>query len=242
MITFTDLQEGVYDPNIFKAFFVAGGPGSGKSFVVRKTTGGLGMKVVNSDDVFEKLLDKEGLSKKMPESEREPRDIVRAKAKRLTAKKQENFVEGRLGLIIDGTGKDYDKITRQATKLKQLGYDVHMIFVNTSLDVALERNAKRSRTVPESVAIKSWNNVQRNIGKFSQYFRQNFVVVDNNDELENDGMVLNSVFKQIRPLANKKIYNKIAYKWIGDELRRRGIQGATPANVHSFRKKAVKQR
>ena len=242
MITFTDLQEGVYDPNIFKAFFIAGGPGSGKSFVVRKTTGGLGMKVVNSDDVFEKLLDKEGLSKKMPESEREPRDIVRAKAKRLTAKKQENFVEGRLGLIIDGTGKDYDKITRQATKLKQLGYDVHMIFVNTSLDVALERNAKRSRTVPESVAIKSWNNVQRNIGKFSQYFRQNFVVVDNNDELENDGMVLNSVFKQIRPLANKKIYNKIAYKWIGDELRRRGIQGATPANVHSFRKKAVKQR
>ena len=242
MITFTDLQEGVYDPNIFKAFFVAGGPGSGKSFVVRKTTGGLGMKIVNSDDVFEKLLDKEGLSKKMPESEREPRDIVRAKAKRLTAKKQENFVEGRLGLIIDGTGKDYDKITRQATKLKQLGYDVHMIFVNTSLDVALERNAKRSRTVPESVAIKSWNNVQRNIGKFSQYFRQNFVVVDNNDELENDGMVLNSVFKQIRPLANKKIYNKIAYKWIGDELRRRGIQGATPANVHSFRKKAVKQR
>ena len=242
MITFTDLQEGVYDPNIFKAFFIAGGPGSGKSFVVRKTTGGLGMKIVNSDDVFEKLLDKEGLSKKMPESEREPRDIVRAKAKRLTAKKQENFVEGRLGLIIDGTGKDYDLIARQATKLKQIGYDVHMIFVNTSLDVALERNAKRSRTVPESVAIKSWNNVQRNIGKFSQYFRQNFVVVDNNDELENDGMVLNSVFKQIRPLANKKIYNKIAYKWIGDELRRRGIQGATPANVHSFRKKAVKQR
>ncbi len=62
MKTFTDLQEGVYDPNIFKAFFIAGGPGSGKSFVVRKTTGGLGMKIVNSDDIFEKLLDKEGLS------------------------------------------------------------------------------------------------------------------------------------------------------------------------------------
>ena len=169
MTTFTDLQEGVYDPNIFKAFFIAGGPGSGKSFVVRKTTGGLGMKVVNSDDVFEKLLDKEGLSKKMPESEREPREIVRAKAKRITAKKQENFVEGRLGLIIDGTGKDYDLIARQATKLKQLGYDTHMIFVNTSLDVALERNAKRARTVPESIAIKSWNDVQRNIGKRPHY-------------------------------------------------------------------------
>jgi len=240
MITFTELQEGVYDPNIFKAFFIAGGPGSGKSFVVRKTTGGLGMKIVNSDDIFEKLLDKEGLSLKMPESEKEPRDVVRAKAKRLTSAKKANFIEGRLGLIIDGTGKDYDKIAGQATKLKQLGYDVHMIFVNTSLDVALERNQKRDRTVPESIAIKSWNDVQRNIGKFSQYFRQNFVVVDNNDPLKNDGQIFNSVFKQIKSLANKRIYNKIAYKWIGDELRRRGIQGATPANVHSFRKKAVK--
>ena len=242
MITFTELQEGVYDPNIFKAFFIAGGPGSGKSFVVRKTTGGLGMRIVNSDDIFEKLLDKEGLSLKMPESEKEPRDIVRAKAKRLTSAKKANFIEGRLGLIIDGTGKDYDKIAGQATKLKQLGYDVHMIFVNTSLDVALKRNQKRDRTVPESIAIKSWNDVQRNIGKFSQYFRQNFVVVDNNDPLKNDGQIFNSVFKQIKSLANKRIYNKIAYKWIGDELRRRGIQGATPANVHSFRKKAVKQR
>ena len=218
MITFTDLQEGVYDPNIFKAFFIAGGPGSGKSFVVRKTTGGLGMKVVNSDDIFEKLLDKEGLSKKMPESEKEPRDIVRQRAKRLTAKKKENFIKGRLGLIIDGTGKDYDKIARQATKLKQLGYDTHMIFVNTSLDVALERNQKRDRTVPESVAIKSWNNVQRNIGKFSQYFRQNFVVVDNNDPLENDGMVFNSVFKQVKRLANKKVVNPVAQMWIKSEL------------------------
>ena len=90
MITFTELQEGVYDPNIFKAFFLAGGPGSGKSYVVRKTTGGMGMKIVNSDDIFEKLLDKEGLSKKMPESEKEPRDIVRAKKWEKTYCKEES--------------------------------------------------------------------------------------------------------------------------------------------------------
>ena len=221
MITFTDLQEGVYDPNIFKAFFIAGGPGSGKSFVVRKTTGGLGMKVVNSDDIFEKLLDKEGLSKKMPESEKEPRDVVRQRAKELTAKKKANYLEGRLGLIIDGTGKDYDKIARQATKLKQLGYDVHMIFVNTSLDVALERNAERPRSVQEPIVVKSWKSVQSNIGKFSQYFRQNFVVVDNNDPAENDGIVFNSVFKQIKGLANKKPTSRIAMAWIANELEKK---------------------
>ena len=53
---FNELQEGVYDPNIFKAFFIAGGPGSGKSFVVRRTTGGLGLRVINSDDAFEHQL------------------------------------------------------------------------------------------------------------------------------------------------------------------------------------------
>ena len=218
MITFTDLQEGVYDPNIFKAFFVAGGPGSGKSFVVRKTTGGLGMRVVNSDDIFEKLLDKEGLSKKMPASEKEPRDVVRQRAKELTAKKKANYLEGRLGLIIDGTGKDYDKIARQATKLKQLGYDVHMIFVNTSLDVALERNAERPRSVQEPIVVKSWKSVQSNIGKFSQYFRQNFVVVDNNDAGED---VFNKVFKQIKGLANKKPTSRIAMAWIANELEKK---------------------
>ena len=218
MITFTELQEGVYDPNIFKAFFIAGGPGSGKSFVVRKTTGGLGMKIVNSDDIFEKLLDKEGLSLKMPESEKEPRDVVRAKAKRLTSAKKANYLEGRLGLIIDGTGKDYDKIAKQAIELKQLGYDVHMIFVNTSLDTALKRNAERPRSVQEPIVVKSWKSVQSNIGKFSQYFRQNFVVVDNNDAGED---VFKKVYKQVMSLAKGKVQNTLGKQWIANELAKK---------------------
>ena len=216
MTTFTELQEGVYDPNIFKAFFIAGGPGSGKSFVVRKTTGGLGMKIVNSDDIFEKLLDKEGLSLKMPESEKEPRDVVRAKAKRLTSAKKANFIEGRLGLIIDGTGKDYDKIAGQATKLKQLGYDVHMIFVNTSLDVALTRNEKRPRKLPEKLVVSSWNNVQKNIGKFSNLFKNRFIIVDNNDPNEPPHI---EVFKRVKTLAKRKVTNGIAKAWIARELQ-----------------------
>ena len=84
MKTFTELQEGVYDPNILKAFFLAGGPGSGKSYVVRKTTGGLGMKIVNSDVHFERLLKQAGLSQKMPPEEEEERDVQRARAKRIT--------------------------------------------------------------------------------------------------------------------------------------------------------------
>ena len=147
MKTYNELQEGVYDPNIFKAFFLAGGPGSGKSYVVRRTTGGSGLKIVNSDNAFEKLLKDANLSLKMPEKEAELRDPIRARAKEVTAKRQDNYIAGRLGLIIDGTGKDYDRITNQSNQLRQLGYDTHMIFVNTSLDVSLERNEKRARSV-----------------------------------------------------------------------------------------------
>ena len=50
------LNEGVYDKGIFKAFFLAGGPGSGKSFVTQAAFAGIGLKVVNSDTIFEREL------------------------------------------------------------------------------------------------------------------------------------------------------------------------------------------
>ncbi len=218
MKTFSELQEGVYDPNILKAFFLAGGPGSGKSYVVRRTTGGLGMKIVNSDDAFEKLLKDAGLSLKMPPEEEAPRDVARGRAKKLTKARQKSYVEGRLGLIIDGTGKDYEKIAYQSRELQQLGYDTHMIFVNTSLDTALERNSKRARSVPESLVVKSWNDVQQNIGKFSQLFRRNFVVVDNNDANEE---VFGKVYKQVMHLAKSKVQNTLGRQWIANELEKK---------------------
>ena len=224
MITFNDLQEGLNDPNIFKAFFLAGGPGSGKSFVVRATTGGTGLQIINSDDAFERYLKNAGLSQKMPETEKEPRDVERKRAKRVTKARQEGYLEGRLGLIIDGTGKDYEKIAKQSNELKQLGYDTHMIFVNTSLDVALERNAKRDRSVPEDIAVRSWKAVQSNIGKFSQHFRQNFVVVDNNDADIKDPQVFNDVFKQIKGLLKKRVKSPIAKQWVMQQMKDRGIK------------------
>jgi len=230
MKTFQDLQEGLQDPNIFKAFFLAGGPGSGKSFVVRKTTGGTGLRVVNSDDIFEKYLKDAGLEMDMrtvrAEREKEERDKLRGRAKTITKKKQDNYIKGRIGLIIDGTGKDYDKIAKQSTELKQIGYDTHMIFVNTTLDVALARNAERERSVSNSVATTSWNNVQSNLGKFSQHFQGNLVIVDNNDEKEDDGTIFNNIFIQIRKLLRKKVTNSTAKAWVRNEMELRGITRA----------------
>ena len=218
MKKYHELQEGVYDPNIFKAFFLAGGPGSGKSYVVRRTTGGTGLKIVNSDPVFESLLKKAGLSLKMPPEEFERKEKVRGRAKELTKKQQANYLEGRLGLIIDGTGKDAGRILKQKAGLEELGYDTYMIFVNTSIDVALARNEKRARSLQPSFVVKSWKDVQANIGAFSNMFRQGFIVVDNNDADED---VFQSVWKRVQGLLRKKVTNSRAQNWIASELAKK---------------------
>ena len=219
MKNFTDLQEGLYDPNIFKAFFLAGGPGSGKSYVVKKSTGGTGMKIVNSDDIFEKYLKQAKLDFKMSATQGKQRDALRTRAKIVTAKRKANYIEGRLGLIIDGTGKDYGKISTQAANLKQIGYNVHMIFVNTTLEIALQRNQERERTVDEKIAIQSWKQVQSNIGKFQQFFGpKNFIIVDNNVP-DTDANLFDHVFKKVKSLLRIKVDNWMAKAWMDKELK-----------------------
>ena len=220
MKTYNELQEGLQDPNIFKVFFLAGGPGSGKSYVVRYSTGGTGLRVVNSDDVFEKYLKDAGLSQKMPPEEWEDNQRERKRAKKVTSARQANYIEGRIGMVIDGTGKEYDKIRSQKADLEALGYDTHMIFVNTSIEVALERNAARERTVPEDVAINSWKAVQGNIGKFSSLFRGTMIIVDNNKK---DDDIEKMTFKEVKRLLGKKVRNPRAKQWIEMEMKNQGI-------------------
>ena len=126
-------------------------------------------------------------------------------------------------MIVDGTGRDYDKIKTQVAELRQLGYDCYMIFVNTSLDVALERNARRERSVPEYITRKSWTQVQSNIGRFQNTFgMSNMIIVDNSkDERELTTIVMNKVDKSVRRLLSNKIKSYTAKRWMATERRLR---------------------
>ena len=214
------ITEGVYDAGIFKAFFLAGGPGSGNTFVTRGAFGGTGLKLVNSDASFERGLKKANLSLKMPDQEEYFRNIVRAKAKMTTASQLDAYVQGRLGGIIDATGRDLGVINTQKRLLDQLGYDSYMIFVNTSLEVALERNKNRPRTIPEYIVTDSWNKVQRNTGTFQRNFSPDkMLIVDNNrSEKELITITLNTAAKFIRSHLRSRPQNLTAKQWIANEL------------------------
>lgn len=214
----TFLNEGVNDPAIFKAIFLAGGPGSGKSFIVGKTgLTSMGYKVVNSDDAFENAMKKAGMEMNPDNIFSVQGQELRGKAKNLTSTKQSMYIKGRLGLVIDGTGKDPDKIADQAKELKKLGYDVAMIFVNTDLDTAINRDAQRARTLGAKGVTEYWKAVQRNIGKFQRMFgKPNFLVVDNSEGKDYQKETVRA-FRDATKFTKAPIENSKAKKWIESE-------------------------
>ena len=224
------LIEGVYDLGIFKAVFTAGGPGSGKSYAASTLFGlpekmpyvsGQGLKGVNSDQAFEALLSKFGVSKDLRNltgKQKLKTAQIRKLAKDLTNKRMQQFINSRLGMLIDGTGKDYTKIAKMKIDLQRQGYDCYMVFVNTDLDVALERNAKRDRKVPEDIVKKSWKEVNQNLGRFQTLFGAGNMLVVDNSEYKQFG---NIVKKKAREFVKRPIQNHIAKKWIKQELEMR---------------------
>jgi predicted kinase len=225
------ITEGVDDPGILKCVFMAGGPGSGKSFTAMEIFGidkrlkqsfsHTGLKTVNSDSAFEKGLKDNGIDpKNLAKIEKEDAELwdkisnnddsIRNNAKRITQLQKKFYEAGRLGMIIDGTGHVYGKIQKNKKYAESLGYDTYMVFVNTSLEVAQERNKNRERVLDDARLEKSWKDVQNNLGKFQNLFGGNFRIVDNT--------VYKPIAKQVQKAVNtfvrKKVYNRIGVKWI----------------------------
>ena len=224
------LNEGVYDPGILKCVFLAGGPGSGKSKVAGDLFGvqgiasysASGLKMINSDTAFEAQLKKNGIDpkdlgkieKEQPElwdyitkSSQGPREI----GKGITQKTKSFYEEGRLGMIIDGTGDDVAKIKKQKQRAEELGYDTYMVFVNTSLEVAQARNAKRSRSLPESLVNEIWKECQHNLGAFQTLFSGNFRIIDNTKDGNN---ITTDIQKAVDGFIRAKLYNPIGKQWV----------------------------
>ena len=231
-----ELVEGYKDPGIFKAVFLAGGPGSGKTYIAKGLFGipervnvsQTGMKMVNSDKELKYLLNKFGFGTDLDSLPDEvfanltgdgPQSSgLRKFAKDLTAERRRLYQNGRLGMIVDGTGDDFQKISREKAELEKIGYQTYMIFVNTTLEVALQRNELRDRVLPQSIVSDSHKEVNRNIGAFQGLFgSSNFMIVDNNEQKTEDQakkrfkmLVRQGLGKFVKsPITNKK-----ALSWI----------------------------
>lgn len=224
------LNEGVDDPGILKCVFLAGGPGSGKSKVAGDLFGiaeissfsAAGYKLINSDTAFEAQLKKSGIDPKdLGKIEKENPELwkhitedpngQREKGKKITNAQRAFYEEGRLGMIVDGTGDDTAKIKRQKERAEALGYDCYMVFVNTSLEVAQARNAKRSRTLPADLVNTIWKECQHNLGAFQTMFSGNFRIIDNTKDGNN---ITDDIQAAVDKFIRERLYNPIGKQWV----------------------------
>lgn len=217
------LVEGVNDPGIFKAVFLAGGAGAGKSFVLNKSgLGSYGLKTVNLDTAFERALKKANIEMSKDNLMLPKVQKIRKDSKELAYKGLDLLVHNRMGLVIDGTGRDYYLIENQAEALKKLGYDVIMIYVKVDKETALKRNANRKRELPTQMVSHFHDEVERNMPKFRKLFKNNIMTIDNSDGADIDKQTMN-IFKKVGRWTKHKPTRPEAVKWIAARKFARGI-------------------
>ena len=152
----------------FKAIFVLGPAGAGKSFLSKQIGIPKDFKVSNPDERIEQVFPAFGVSMKFVGKKQADDDSTGAKAKEMdiqqTARKiMSNATAGHTAnllmianpLVFDTTGEDTKKILSRAENLMRLGYDVGIFQVNVPTEVSVDRDKKRKRTVGEPTAIIS---------------------------------------------------------------------------------------
>jgi dephospho-CoA kinase len=227
MIDFKDfISEGLEDTASFKAIMMAGGAGSGKSFVI--ALAGLrayGMKVSNSDPNYERMLAKAGLTLTPDDIASAQGQAIRGDAKILTDKQKEQWLKGRLGLIVDGTGKDLDDVKEECQQMMDMGYEVGMIFVNTPLETSIERDKNRKRTIGPKLVTQTWKRVQANRNDFKRMFGKQFIEIENatTTTIEDLTAQCNKALQKLKPWINKEPTHAIYKNWKKAEMKKKGI-------------------
>jgi len=180
-----------------KAILIAGNAGAGKTTVINQL--GLrkqGFKYINQDIALDWLTKNNGLPKDMNEFTREQAQKWRELGDQaaVAAKNKASKLRGQGdGVVIDGTGAVGVQFEGMAREFKNAGYDVQIIFVESSLETALERNANRSeRRLTDATVRNAYEATQKNKKAFKEmvtffpYSAKGFIEI-NTDNLKKGG-------------------------------------------------------
>jgi hypothetical protein len=202
--------DGTPKPNR-KVVFLAGGAGSGKGNVIKKL--GLsdsGFKIVNSDISLEWLKKNSGLPADMRDLTPEQRSTLGklgAESRKIARRKMMKYQGNANGVVVDGTGGSVKSMTNLVNEFKDKGYDVSMLFVDTSLEVALERNRNRKeRSLLDVIVKRNHESVQKNKLEFKTMFGNRFMEV-NTDNLTQKDPMPNNLVSEMNDFVNS--YEKI---------------------------------
>lgn len=200
------LEEGIHDPIIFKAVFMAGTPGSGKSTVRRELFGGLGMKVTDADEI-RRAHAKLG------------READHATQGNMAQRLGYQYMRGRLGIIMDTTAWHLPTITDTTHQLRIMGYDVAMIHVFSPLETSLARVRERSlitgHSVSEEEVEKRHAGLKNNTAAYAHMFGDHYWFVDNSGSFPKLSHVRPHILKWLSTPST----SPIAQQWVSQHRR-----------------------
>ncbi len=223
------ISEGLYDKHIFKAIFLLGGPGSGKTYIYDNLINTGKFKLLSPDNILEPDLKKNNIPLKWSEHSKEDSEKVlnlRNRSGDLTDKQQNLYLKGRLPIVLDKTGQDYESLMRNKTKFESLGYECLGIFVQTDPEIALDRNRKRARSLPDNIVTSLNSKIRKNVyaddGDDYQYEKEfkSFIIVDNDNPSKE---YLKNKFAEVQKWINAPVNNQIALQWIENQKNMRNI-------------------
>lgn len=215
-------EAGVYDPGLLKAIFVVGLGGSGKSRVAQAMFSGRGLRFINQDHHLEALYKEAGLDLKDVGN----RYDLFKKAQGLARRERAAYAQQRVGLLIDSTGWDYERIASPVQKLRMLGYDCFMVVVRVSHEKALARNWARGqaggRLVPKGSLSQQYYGLKRSVPRYRKLFgEKNLVVIDNDADISPDDwdqFLVPALKREGDRFLDRPIRNKIGRKWIASQV------------------------
>jgi len=165
-----------------KTIFLAGPAGSGKSYISSKLIPNT-FTVINSDDTYEELLKASGIGLKQKDftpDQLSQASKLQAQARKVTQDKLSQSVENKNNIVIDGTGAASGPVLKKQQQLEDLGYETLMLMIYVSPLVSLERNQQRDRSLMPGIVLRTWRDVNKNIGTYQQAFGNNFILLNNN--------------------------------------------------------------
>lgn len=204
MKLFNFLNESVEDKGILKAAFMAGSPGAGKSYTLsRIKSGNIEPRIVNTDSFYPMFKNDWTANWKG----------ISSHVIKLTQNQLVKFLNSMLPLAIDGTSNSVSTMFQRIGILESVGYDVSaMVFVNTDLDVAIERANKRERRVDTKFIKQSYDNVQNAKEYYRSKFKM-FIEIDNSEHnLDNDVVI--KAFRKLTAYYSSPVENPIGKKII----------------------------
>lgn len=207
MLTFKEfIAESIEDKGIFKAIFIVGSPGSGKSYTIKKLMGQVQPVIVNTDKAVEFISNKRDAKI----SAAEWADYGDT-ALRITKAQLSNYLNSMLPLFIDGTSNNTSNLLHRIGILESLGYDVGMVHVKTDWETVKAninaRNAEINRQVDldfaETVFSQSAENISflKNKVSFFREFNNTHGVMDNAE--------LDDIFKHVQKFFSAPLLNPV---------------------------------